>query len=134
MLADALTSVLAIGALVAGRFQGWVWLDPAVGILGGLVIARWAVGLLRETAPRLIDRADSTTLHEQVRTRLAAVPGMRIEDLHVWPCGAHGHAVLVRLHTDLPAEAIHDLLRGLPCDHLTVEVAGPEVSGAAPRG
>src|SRR5690606_10067704 len=47
VLTDALTSVLAIVGLLAGRFYGWLWVDPLIGIVGGIVIARWSVGLLR---------------------------------------------------------------------------------------
>ncbi|MCZ7023949.1 cation diffusion facilitator family transporter, partial [Salmonella enterica] len=50
VIADALTSVLAIAALLAGRYLGWVWLDPAMGIVGAVVIARWAWSLMRVTA------------------------------------------------------------------------------------
>ena len=55
VLADALTSVLAIGALLAGRAYGWLWLDPLIGIIGALVIARWSWGLLTDAGAVLVD-------------------------------------------------------------------------------
>ncbi|HET7316827.1 MAG TPA: CDF family Co(II)/Ni(II) efflux transporter DmeF, partial [Sphingomicrobium sp.] len=62
VLADALTSVLAIAALLAGRFLGWVWLDPVIGIVGSLVIARWSWTLMKQTAAVLLDAADRKLL------------------------------------------------------------------------
>ncbi len=128
VLADALTSALAIAALLAGRFWQWHFLDPVIGIVGGLVIAKWAFGLMRDTAPRLIDQADSTRLHDQVRERVADMPDTRIEDLHVWPCGSHAYAVILRVRTAAAAEVFHRLFQDLPCDHLTVETAAYEPS------
>jgi len=54
ILADALTSVLAIGALLLGKYFGWVFLDPVIGILGGIIIAKWAIGLLISTSKILL--------------------------------------------------------------------------------
>ena len=74
MLADALTSVLAIIALLAGRYMGWVWLDPLMGIVGAIVIARWSCSLMRDTAAVLLDTTD-TAIEAEVRERLRAQVG-----------------------------------------------------------
>jgi len=67
VLADAATSVLAIGALLAGKFFAWTWLDPAVGLLGAALIASWSFGLLRRTSTILLDRGMDDPLAGQVR-------------------------------------------------------------------
>ena len=64
VLADALTSVLAIVALLAGRYLGWIWLDPLMGIVGAIVIARWSWTLVRDTSAVLLDSADPQLIEE----------------------------------------------------------------------
>ncbi|MDX3898910.1 MAG: CDF family Co(II)/Ni(II) efflux transporter DmeF [Sphingobium sp.] len=95
VLTDALTSVLAIAALLAGRYLGWLWLDPAVGLLGAVVIARWAWGLMQDTAAILLDTAEPA-LMARVRA-VAEAEGAVIRDLHVWRIGPHAHAAIVSL-------------------------------------
>ncbi len=94
VLADALTSVLAIAALLAGRYLGWVWMDPVMGIVGAIVIARWSWTLMRDTASVLLDTTDNHVADE-VR-ELVETPGdARIADLHVWRVGPEAHAAIV---------------------------------------
>ncbi|MGR6331099.1 CDF family Co(II)/Ni(II) efflux transporter DmeF [Sphingomonas sp. XXL09] len=94
VLADALTSVLAIAALVAGRYLGWVWMDPVMGIVGAIVIARWSWTLMRDTSAILLDRTDDHVADE-IR-ELVETPGdARITDLHVWRVGPEAHAAIV---------------------------------------
>jgi len=95
VLTDALTSVLAIAALLAGRYLGWWWLDPAVGLLGAVVIARWAWGLMKDTAAILLDTAEPA-LMARVRG-LVEAEGATIRDLHVWRIGPHAHAAIISL-------------------------------------
>lgn len=82
VLADALTSVLAIVALLAGRYLGWVWLDPVMGIVGSIVIARWSLALVRDVSAVLLDTADPALI-EEVRGSIEAQGDARITDLHV---------------------------------------------------
>lgn len=118
VLADALTSVLAIGALLAGRYLGLVWLDPVIGIVGALVIARWSWGLMKETAGILLDRTDLRTA-EQVRAMLASE---RIIDLHVWRLGPGALAVIVDLAAPVDLDGARAKLRPLKnVVHLTVQ-------------
>jgi len=120
VLTDALTSVLAIGALLAGRYMGWWWLDPAVGLLGAVVIARWAWGLMKDTAAILLDTAEPA-LMERIKA-LAEAEGATIRDLHVWRIGPHAHAAIVSLAPGADVGAVRRQVRALPrMEHVTVE-------------
>lgn len=120
VLTDALTSVLAIGALLAGRYLGWWWMDPAVGLLGAVVIARWAWGLMKDTAAILLDTAEPA-LMATVR-REAEAEGATIRDLHVWRIGPHAHAAIISLAAGANATAVRKRVRALPrMEHVTVE-------------
>lgn len=123
VLADALTSVLAIIALLAGRYLGWVWLDPAMGIVGGIVIGRWSWALMRDTAGVLLDTTDAGVAAE-VREAVEAPGDARILDLHVWRIGPEAHACIVSVAAPaLDAEAIrHRLAPVHEITHLTVEI------------
>lgn len=120
VVADALTSVLAIVALLAGRYLGWAWMDPAMGVVGAIVIARWSWTLMRDTAGVLLDRTDPHVADE-VRTLVEAPGDARIADLHVWRVGPEAHAAIVSVvgitHETVRARLapVHELA------HLTVE-------------
>lgn len=115
VLADAATSVLAIVALLAGKFAGWAWLDPAIGLVGAAMIALWSVGLLRQTSKILLDREMDDPLAAQVRRRLESDGDARVADLHLWRVGDARfacHATLVAhrpLTADLYRERLHEL-------------------------
>ena len=125
VLADALTSILAIAALLVGRSQGWLWADPLMGIVGALVIARWSVGLIRDTGSVLLDRVpDSQTLPDRIRAEIETGAD-RIADLHVWQVGPGHHAAIVSLVSTAPRPPSHykERLARLPeLSHVTVEV------------
>jgi cation diffusion facilitator family transporter len=122
VLTDALTSVLAIAALVAGRYLGWWWLDPAVGLLGAVVIARWAWALMQDTAAILLDTAEPA-LMATVR-QAAEAEGATIRDLHVWRIGPHAHAAIISLAAGADGAAVRTRVRALPgMEHVTVECA-----------
>lgn len=87
VLTDALTSVAAIIALLGGKFFGWGWLDPAMGIVGALVILVWARGLLRDTGKALLDREMDDPLVHKIRETLQQVPDTEVTDLHLWRVG-----------------------------------------------
>jgi cation diffusion facilitator family transporter len=125
ILADALTSVLAIVALLAGSAYGWLWLDPLMGIVGALVIARWSWGLIRDAGAILLDVVpEGEDLPDEIREALEG-EGDRITDLHVWQVGPGHHAAIVSLATPAPKAPstykerlshLHEL------SHVTVEV------------
>ncbi|MCH4894950.1 CDF family Co(II)/Ni(II) efflux transporter DmeF [Sphingomonas sp. SFZ2018-12] len=123
VLADALTSVLAIAALLAGRYLGWVWMDPVMGIVGAVVIARWSWTLMRDTASVLLDATDDHVADE-VRELVEAAGDARIADLHVWRVGPDAHAAIISVaaKAGVTADMIRDRLTPVhELRHLTVE-------------
>jgi cation diffusion facilitator family transporter len=123
VLADALTSVLAIVALLSGRYLGWVWLDPTMGIVGALVISRWSWTLVRQTSAVLLDTANDR-LMQQVASAVEQSGKLRIIDLHVWRVGPGAHAAIVSVAGAASESAIRSRLKGI-CGlaHVTVEVS-----------
>jgi cation diffusion facilitator family transporter len=121
VLADALTSVLAIVALLSGRYLGWAWLDPVMGIVGALVISSWSWTLIRQTAAVLLDTANDRLI-DQIRAAVELSGSAQITDLHVWRVGPGAHAAIVSVAGDADPEVIRTRLLGL-CGlaHLTVE-------------
>jgi cation diffusion facilitator family transporter len=121
VLADALTSLLAIAALLAGRYLGWAWMDPAMGLVGALFIARWSWGLMRDTADVLLDRSDEG-LTATIRERVEAAGDATIADLHVWRVGPGAYAAIVSVATEADRAAVAGRLAGLDTiRHLTIE-------------
>lgn len=121
VVADALTSVLAIVALVAGRSLGWFWLDPVMGIVGGIVIAVWAWNLLRDTAAVLLDTSDPH-LEAEVREQVEGPGDARITDLHIWRIGPGAHAAIVSVAGTADREAIRQRLVPVhELAHVTIE-------------
>ena len=124
VLADAFTSILAIAALLGGRFYGWVWLDPVMGIVGAAVIAHWSIGLLRSSGAVLLDTVPDEALAKRIGERLAA-EGAEVVDLHLWQVGPGHRSAIVSIVTGepLPPAAYKALLADLPTlSHVTVEV------------
>lgn len=122
VIADALTSVLAITALLGGRYLGWVWLDPAMGIVGAVVIARWSWTLMRDTAAVLLDTADEHVASE-IRELVEAQGDAKITDLHVWRVGPEAHAAIVEVTGPAPASALRERLAPVhEVAHLTIAV------------
>ena len=127
VITDALTSVLAIAALVGGWFYGWDWLDPLCALIGAALVALWAKNLLRETGRVLLDREMDHPVVEEIREVISQLPGnSQITDLHVWRVGSSAYACTVSLLTHNPALtplhirqalAIHEEIA-----HVTVEI------------
>lgn len=124
VLADALTSVLAIAALLAGRSYGWLWADPAMGVVGALVIARWSWGLIRDSGTVLLDATpQSGKMRRDIEQALDAGDG-EIADLHVWQVGPGHYAAIVSLVTRHPRDSAFykaKLAHIAGLSHLTVE-------------
>jgi cation diffusion facilitator family transporter len=124
VLADALTSVLAIVALTMGRLYGWVWMDPAMGFVGALVIAHWSLGLLRSSGAVLLDAVPDARLAAQIRKRME-IGNDRLADLHLWRLGPGHFGVVAAIVSDAPQApgAYKARLAGLDAlSHVTVEV------------
>jgi len=125
VLADALTSVLAIIALLFGSLFGWRVLDPLMGIVGALVITRWAWGLLKESSAILLDAGVKREVRDEIRELIEANADNRVTDLHVWKIGPQHLAVLLTLVTHHPRSASEykQLLAGLcQIKHISIEV------------
>lgn len=125
VLADALTSVLAIVALLAASLYGWLWLDPVMGVVGALIIARWSWGLIRNAGGVLLDYVPSgEDLPDEIR-RAVETKTDRITDLHVWQLGPGHHGAIIALASADPKAPSYyreklSLLSEL--SHVTVEV------------
>ena len=133
VLADAMTSVLAIVGLLAGRFFGWVWMDPLMALVGVCVILSWSFGLVRTAGTVLLDMVPDGSLAGTIRKRLE-VDGDRVSDLHLWRLGP-GHAGLIAaVVSDRPQKpsAYKQRLEGIDgLSHVTVEVHACEDRKAA---
>jgi len=124
VLADAMTSVLAIVALLAGRFYGWVFMDPLMALIGVGVILSWSVSLVRSTGTVLLDMVPDRHLAGSIRKRLE-IDGDRVSDLHLWRLGPGHVGLIAAVVADRPqAPAVYkhrlDGIAGL--SHVTVEV------------
>lgn len=101
VLTDAMTSILAIGALLVGKMAGWIWADPAVGILGAVVIIRWSIGLLRQTGSILLDLGDFSDEIALIRKHLED-DQTQICDIHIWQISDNERSLIVGLETSSP--------------------------------
>jgi cation diffusion facilitator family transporter len=124
VLADAAVSVLVIVGLLLGRLLGWVWMDPAAGLCGAVVIAAWSYALVRDTGAILLDMSPDRTMAERVRTVIEA-DGDRLTDLHLWRLGPGHLGAILSIATARPRGPEHyrRLLGRFPLlSHVTVEV------------
>ncbi len=124
VLADALTSLLAIAALIVGKYLGWVWLDPIMGIVGALVITKWAVGLMKQTAPILLDAHIERNYEQKLLTKLAQSGG-EVMDIHMWKVSSSHYAATIRLNSEANKDAAYfrqQLAEFDKLHHLTLEV------------
>jgi cation diffusion facilitator family transporter len=125
VLADALTSVLAIVALLAGRTLGWSWMDPVMGIVGSVVIARWSFRLLRETGAVLLDAEVGEARRRALREAIEADGDHHVADLHVWRVGPRHLSAIVTVvaREPLPPDAYKARLAAFAdLAHVTIEV------------
>ncbi|MVA57581.1 CDF family Co(II)/Ni(II) efflux transporter DmeF [Agrobacterium vitis] len=131
VLADALTSVMAIAALLLGSFFGWLWLDPLIGVVGALVIGSWAFGLMRDSGMVLLDHvSEGEDLSGNIR-RVIEAEGADIADLHVWQLGPGHHGAIVSLvahEPQSPAWYREKLSQIAALSHVTVEVERAEAA------
>lgn len=127
VLADALTSVFAVAALAAGLLFGLQWLDPVVGIVGALVIASWAFGLIRDSGLVLLDAEADPARAAAIRTMVESEIGASVADLHLWRVGPGHHSLILSLVSpdQITAERVKECLRERYPDlsHVIVEVA-----------
>ena len=138
VLADAFTSVLAITALTGGKFFGWSWLDPVVGIVGSGVVFSWAYTLLRDTSGILLDRTPaSSDLPDKIRRVVESDGDSLVTDLHVWQVGIGKYAAMISIvaHEPKSCDAYRALLRGYhELVHVTIETHLCREDHPAPGG
>lgn len=123
VLADALTSLLAIVALLFGKYYGWNWLDSVVGIVGAAVIAKWTIGLIKQTSPILLDESIEQPYRRLIEEELAAFAV--IKDLHIWKISGHHYsaAIILESHVDKTVAEYKQILAKFDkIHHLTLEV------------
>ena len=124
VLADAMTSVLAIVGLLAGRFYGWVFMDPLMALIGVGVILSWSFGLIRMSGTVLLDMVPDRHLAGHIRKRLE-IDGDRVSDLHLWRLGPGHSGLIAAVVSDRPQapSAYKQRLDGIAgLSHVTVEV------------
>lgn len=124
VLTDALTSVLAIAALLGAKYAGLTWLDPVMGVVGAVLVALWSRGLLEQTARVLLDRQAPDTVSDGVRAALEQGDD-QVADLHVWSIGPGTYAAVISLvsHAPLPPEDYHARIPAhLAVRHVSIEV------------
>lgn len=125
VLADAVTSVFAIVALLVGRWLNWTGLDALSGGLGGVIIVRWGFDLARDSVRHLLDMTPSAEAATTVRTKLEAIDDVRVADLHIWNVAPGVSSCIATLVTSSPRDTAvyrEAILAAVPFQHLTVEV------------
>lgn len=127
VITDALTSALAIAALLIAKYFGFNWADPLVGILGAVIVARWAMRLLRQTSCLLLDKCDTSEEIEHLRDLIES-DHTTIRDLHLWQISENERSLILSLVTSDGREPsfYHDLVRQIGnYEHITVEINRP---------
>ena len=126
VLADAMTSVFAIFALLGGKLMGWNWLDPMMGIAGAFLVIRWTYSLLKETGVILLDKEVGDSVSGKIKKLIESDSDTRISDLHVWKVGMNKYACIVSIIASNPRDLKYykDIL-GAQSEivHLTVEIS-----------
>jgi Co/Zn/Cd efflux system component len=119
-----MTSVLAIVALFLGRWQGWTWLDPVVGIVGGIVVFKWSLGLIKQSGMDLLDAHDGSIDRDKLVTKIES-DGSKVVDIHLWKLapGQVGCEIIVKRNLDQLSANYRDLIqKEFAIHHLIIEV------------
>ncbi|WP_394148140.1 CDF family Co(II)/Ni(II) efflux transporter DmeF [Shewanella atlantica] len=125
VLADALTSILAICALLLGKLYGLNWLDPVMGIVGSIIISRWAWNLLKQTSPILLDTSIEEQYKNRIITEIESEDDHQIADLHIWRVSADHYAAVLSIVSHQPRDAEYfkaKLKKFERLSHLTIEL------------
>jgi cation diffusion facilitator family transporter len=132
VLADALTSVTAIIALLAAKYFGWIWMDPIMGIVGSILVAKWSVGLLKQTSASLLDHQASPLVVDSIRNRVEVEGIIAITDLHVWSIAPGIYSIIMTVVSSEPISVttIKSKLDDPRFPHITVELHSlPKIDG-----
>lgn len=124
VVVDAMTSVLAILALLGGKFMGWGFLDPIVGLISALIIAQWSYSLIKSAMKMLLDRSAGSEIREKIKTLIESDGDSKIADLHFWNIapGRAASIISVITHNPVSVDVYKARLKGLDLAHVTVEV------------
>lgn len=125
VMADALTSLLAIFALLIGKYTGAIWMDPLMGIVGAILVARWSLGLLRTTSAILLDEQASKSMLHRIREFMEKDANNRVVDLHVWTVGPNIYAASISIVSRTPRSPTFyksQLAQHMHLNHVTIEV------------
>lgn len=125
VLADALTSLLAIVALLSGKYFGWNWLDPVMGIVGAIIITRWSYGLIKQTSPILLDGSIEKEYQLAIQEAIEKDSDNKITDIHIWKVSTNHYAAIISIvtHFPKPTEYYKDLLSDFDrLAHVTIEI------------
>ena len=126
VLADALTSVLAIGALLGAKYLHLGWADPVAGMVGAVLVARWSIGLLRDTSAVLLDRQAPSHLCAEITKSIESDGHSRVADLHVWAVGPNAYAVVATVVSSdpvTPEQYRQRIPKDLGVAHVSIEVS-----------
>lgn len=124
MLADAVTSVAAIVALLAAKYFGWIWMDPVMGLVGSLLVGRWSLGLLRQSSRTLLDcQLDAPSLNA-IRQTIESDGESRVTDLHAWEIAPRVYSLIVSIATRQPLtpDDYRERFDASVFQHITVEI------------
>lgn len=125
VLVDALTSLLAIVALLSAKYFGLTWMDPAVGIIGAVLVSRWSLGLLRPTSAILLDRQGPESIRDSIRNSIEQDEDSQVTDLHLWSIGPNIYSVVIAVVAHDPAtpgQYKERLPKNLGLVHIAIEV------------
>lgn len=125
VLADALTSFAAIAALLTGKWLGWNWMDPMMGVVGGVIIFIWARKLIKETARILLDHSLPADMTDKIVNKLEQTPSDKVVDFHAWKVSADDYAVIIGLVSNdpkTPESYKEKLAEFWQLKHITIEV------------
>ncbi|MDE0145340.1 MAG: CDF family Co(II)/Ni(II) efflux transporter DmeF [Nitrospira sp.] len=125
VLADALTSLLAIAALLSAKYLGLTWMDPVVGIIGAILVSSWSFGLLRTTSGILLDKQGPQSIRDRIRNSIEADEDSRVTDLHLWSIGPNIFSVIIAIVAHdpaTPAQYKERIPKNLGVVHVAIEV------------
>lgn len=125
VLADALTSLLAIVALLSAKYLGLTWMDPVMGIIGAILVSSWSFGLLRTTSGILLDKQGPQSIRDRIRNSIEADEDSRVTDLHLWSIGPNIFSVVIAIVAHdpaTPAQYKERIPRDLGLVHIAIEV------------
>lgn len=133
VLADALTSILAIAALLFAKYAGILWVDPIMGIVGAVLVSQWALGLMRSTSGILLDRQGPASVRQKLITAIEQDGDSHVVDLHLWSIGAEMYSAILSVvarQSKPPEYYKQQIPADLDIVHLTIEVRCHDVKTA----